>query len=331
METTPDRQPDMAISCTVPFCRSPNTPPSSPEEYKHSIPPQPSRLRLPKFLTRVQPTRSPSFLMRHQTQDGMHGNVQESASLETAAQADSTSPFRAVREMKEPFPLLLPASPAESQQGPLCRVFGDQVETSDVKALRSVPLSYSGLATSQSGQRPLKRSPSKPMILLPSPAFSEIKLNEATQSYFDCHQSQLSRPPTRDLRRASSSDENPSIASYYCQSPEQRVFLRDGFNVRDVSRKSSAPSMLERADGRRDRGITSAPSSFKLPKSCPTRDRTRTLSSEADWLSGTMSEKAMCEEWLDNIPPRRHQLIQHPMGQPEFQHEDNRHEIVSIM
>ena len=266
------------------------TPPHSPENAKpnHHNP----RFPLPKFLRRTQPTQSPNLLAQNvSSNDGPLSHT--FPRTHNAPPYPTSSPFRAVRRMKEPFPLVLPASPEPSNHL--------ASERSPRERLRKDLLSDQNRRASQPEQHPPFKA-SKPVALLPSPVFPELQIDQISGSYFTSLTSSDEQSSPDGPGQASSLYEEHGILSSYYGSSEPQTCSRTIENTNEASPTGTAPAVKQRHDARRDVGIVCAPSSFPQYQRCPRRDRPRSYSSEANWLAGNMSEKVMLEEWLSDLP-----------------------------
>jgi hypothetical protein len=284
------------------------TPPPSPENSKSS--PHHPRLLIAKFLWRTQPTRSPASLAPNgSTADGPPQLA--FAEAENAPSHPTCSPFRAVQHMKEPFPLVLPASPAPSDHS--------ANERSTPQRLRKAPLSYKNLRAVRQDQ-PIDSKSSKPIALLPSPVFSELQIDQISASYFTSHTlNNQQSSPDRPGQASSLYGEHDFVSSY-CDNHEAQSYFQ---NITDDANGASS-DVTQRHDARRDIGIVCAPSSFPQYQRRPRRDRSRSCSSEADWLAGNMSEKVMLEEWLYDL--RQSETPPHNQDEEDGGH----HQIVSV-
>jgi hypothetical protein len=288
------------------------TPPPSPEDAKpnHHHP----RFPLPKFLRRTQPTQSPNLLAQNvSSNDGPLSPT--FPRTHNAPSYPTSSPFWAVQHMKEPFPLVLPASPEPSDHSASGR--------SPRERLWKDLLSDQNRRASQPEQQPPFKA-SKPVALLPSPVFSELQIDQIPGSYFTSPTSSHEQSSPDGSGQASSLYEEHGILSSYYDSSEPQTCSRTIENANEASPTRIAPAVKQRHDARRDVGIVCAPSSFPQYQRCPRRDRPRSYSSEANWLAGNMSEKVMLEEWLSDLP--RSTV---PLNNQEDDRDDQ-HQIVSI-
>jgi hypothetical protein len=288
------------------------TPPPSPEDAKpnHHHP----RFPLPKFLRKTQPTRSPNFLAPNvSSNDGPLSPTFPRTG--NAPSYPARSPFRAVRHMTEPFPLVLPASPEPSDHSASGRSARERV--------RNDLLSNQNRRAFQSELPPPFKA-SKPVALLPSPVFPELQIDQISGSYFTSLTSNDEQSSPDGPGQASSLYEEHGILSSYYDSTEPQPCSRTIENTNEASSTRTAPAVKQRHSARRDVGIVCAPSSFPQYQRRPRRDRPRSYSSEADWLTGNMSEKVMLEEWLSDLP--------RSTIPPDYQEDDrdDQHQIVRI-
>ena len=289
------------------------TPPQSPEDAKpnHHHP----RFPLPKFLRRTQPTQLPNLLAQNvSSNDGPLSPT--FPRTHNAPSYSTSSPFRAVRHMKEPFPFVLPASPKPGDHSTSGR--------SPREKLRKDLLSDQNRRASQPEQRPPFKA-SKPVALLPSPVFPELQIDQISGSYFTSLTSSDEQSSPDGPGQASSLYEEHGILSSYYDSSELQTCSRTIEDTNKASPTRTAPAVKQRHDARRDVGIVCALSSFPQYQKCPRRDRPRSYSSEADWLAGNMSEKVMLEEWLSDLP--RSTI---PPNNQEEDDRDDQHQIARI-
>jgi hypothetical protein len=306
---------EVAFSHNMPFLEASishiglRTPPSSPEDAK------PNRFPLPKFLRRTQPTRSRNFLAQNVSSNDRPPSP-TFPRTHNAPSYPSSSPFRAIRHMREPFPLVLPASPEPSDHSASGR--------SPRERLRKDLLSNQSGHDFQSEQHPPSKA-SKPVALLPSPIFPELQIDHISGS---CFTSLISNDeqssPDRPGRASSLYGEHGILSSYYGNS-ESPTCSRTIEDTNKASPTRTAPAVKQLHDSRRDVGIVCALSSFPQYQKCPRHDRPRSYSSEADWLAGNMSEKVMLEEWLSDLP--RSTI---PPNNQEEDGRDDQHQVVRI-
>jgi hypothetical protein len=318
MDQLPVQPSEVPLSQDMPFLKVSishvglRTPPSSPEDAKSS--PHHPRFLLPKFLRRTRPNRSPTFLARN----GPSANGPARlifAGDDNAPSHPSCSPFRAVQHMKEPFPLVLPASPAPSDHS--------ANERSSPQRLRKAPLSYQNLRAVRQEQH-LEPETSKPIALLPSPVFSELQVDQISGSCFPSLTPNDQQSSLDATDQASLLYEGHAIFSSYYENDETQTCGRIIEDTNEASSTGTLPDVKQRHDTRRDVGIVCAPTSFLHYQGRPQRDRSRSCSSEADWLAGNMSEKIMLEEWLCDL----HQS-ETPAHNQEEEDGDN-HQIVGV-
>jgi hypothetical protein len=315
MDQLSSKPSEVAFSPNIPFLRASishidlRTPPPSPEAAK------PNRFPLPKFLRRTQPTRSRNFLAQNVSSNDRPLSP-TFPRTHNAPSYPTSSPFRAVRHMREPFPLVLPASPEPSDHSASGR--------SSRERLRNDLLSdHSGHAFQPEQHPPFKAS--KPAALLPSPIFPELQVDHISSSCFTSLTSNDEQSsPDRPGRASSLYGEHGILSSYY-DSSESQTHSRTIEDTNNASPTRTALAVKQRHDARRDVGIVCALSSFPQYQKCPRRDRPRSYSSEADWLAGNMSEKVMLEEWLSDLP--RSTV---PPNNQEEDGRDDQHQIVRI-
>ena len=268
----------------------PRTPPSSPEDSITAK--EGNRIQLPKFLRKTQPTRSSMFLTGNNPGDGPGRSSTQSATHEIVQSSLMYSPFRAVQHMREPFPLVLPLSPALSQES--------IKEDAGQRRLRAVPISYPDLRAISS-QHHLDIKKPKPIALLPSPVFSDMKIE------LEEYDSEEDGVVEADLDEQADSDQcspygGNSIFRSYCDEPQMLVVSPTESPAASDQKQSPAPVFQQNCGKKRDVGIVGAPEFHQTSQIWTKRSRARTLSSEADWLSGN-THKAILEEWLDGMPP----------------------------
>jgi hypothetical protein len=304
-----------AFSHNMPFLEtsishiSLRTPPTSPGDAK------PNRFPLTNFLRRTQPTRSRNFLAQNVSSNDKPLSP-TFPRTHNAPSYPTSSPFRAIRHMREPFPLVLPASPELSDHSASGR--------SPRERLRKDLLSdQSGRAFQPEQNPPFKAS--KPVALLPSPVFPELQIDQISGPCFTNFTSNGEQSlPDRPSQAPSLYEEHDILSSYY-DSSESQACSRTIGDTNEASPTRTAPAIKQRHDTRRDVGIVCALSSFPQYQKCPQRDRPRSYSSEADWLAGNMSEKVMLEEWLSDLPQSAI-----PPGNQEEDDSDDQHQIVRI-
>jgi hypothetical protein len=295
MDQLPVQPSEVAGSHNMPFLKMSisntglRTPPSSPENAKYS--PHQLRFLLPKFLRRTQTSRSPTFFAQSSsTPNGPPQLIFPGA--DNAPPHPTCSPFRTGQHLQEPFPLVLPVSPAPSDHS--------TNERSTPRRLRKAPLTYRNIRAVREEQH-FGSKISKPVALLPSPTFSEMQIDRISGSYLASHPSDDQQASPDRLDQASSLYEEHDIVSSYCQNHKTQIWNQNIKDARGASPTRLSSDLKKRHDTRRDVGIVCAPSSFPHYQRHPRRDRSRSFSSEADWLAGNMSEKIMLEEWLCDL------------------------------
>ena len=287
------------------------TPPPSPEDTKSNPRQHHSRFTLPKFLRRTQQARSPTLL----TQNGSSTEGSPLPGSDNAPSHPTCSPFRTVQHTKEPFPLLLPVSAASSS----CSA--DQRTTP--QRLRKVSLSYQNLRSPQSNQH-LDSKTLKPLALLPSPVLSELPTYQITRSYFTNGTSEDQQMLADGLGQAHSLYEDHGMFTSYCDEDKTQTCHQKAEHTRETLPVQIPRAVKNRRERRRDVGIVCAPSSFPQYQRRSQCDRSRSYSSEANWLAGTMSEKIMLEEWLSDL----HQSATADANQDDD--EDDLHQVVCV-
>ncbi len=318
MDQTGAQTLDIAPACAMPSLRKESsqgglqTPPSSPDEPKAGLEQSRYRVQLPSFLRRTHPNPSPTDFTHHRSRN-------EALEHLTGGKAQGTSktmphsPFRAVQHMKEPFPLVLPASLA-----PSTRSCG---EKSSAQRLGAVPLSYRDLRAVRSEHR-LEVKASTSIALLPSPVFSDLQIGHISDSYFTgCDSDKGPLPQTKDDGGASPY-ESHNILSAYCDDHQIRSSEPSSEAARDVQSDQIVPEIIGQPERRRDVGIVFAPLSFPRHLQYSQRDRSKTCSSEADWLAGNMSV------WLEGLPRADVQDVQRCASTIDGQDVIDEHQIV---
>lgn len=323
MSDTTAKSLDAISACEMPLCGRTGsigglrTPPPSPGKSRASPEHHQNRIQLPRFLRRNLEMQPPLFLgpqhPNEKTSESLTAQENEHSSLHPAS-----SPFRAVQHMREPFPLVLPASPAPSIQS---------AETPTPQALRAVPTSYQNLRAFQSNQGNVNSTPN-PLALLPSPVFSELQIGQISDSYFLSRDAQESRILGSELINERVPYEEHRIIAEYCDEVQTQSSKR---SFQDASEKPQPPvtESMHRPSRRRDVGMVCAPTSFPRWQRGPRRDRSRTCSSEADWLAGKMSENIMLEEWLETVEAPRPGELQQETSCAAYQEHNDGHQVVS--
>jgi hypothetical protein len=317
MDQLPVRLSEVAASHNMPFLKMSisniglRTPPSSPENAKYS--PRQLRFLLPKFLRRTQPSRSPTFFAQSSSTPNGPPPPLTSPVADNAPSHPTCSPFQTAQHVEEPFALVPPASPAPSDHS--------TNERPSPLRLRKAPLTYQNLRAVREDQH-FDSKISKPVALLPSPVFSEMQIDQISSSYLTSHPSTDQQLLPDGPDQTSSLCEELDIISSYCENQETQTYSQNIKDTRSASPTRQSSDVKQRHDTRRDVGIVCAPSSFPHYQRRPHRDRSRSFSSEADWLAGHMSEKIMLEEWLCDL----HQPETPIHSKDE---EDGHHQIVS--
>lgn len=304
-----------------------STPPLSPCE--HVRKPSSSRFKLPRCFRRNQPTQSPSPLSSRRLSDSS-SYLPDQEDFESCRGLHSpTSPFQRVQEMKQSFAPIHPASPPLYQYG---RGTKPQIPTpltssqSEIRKFRS----YAHLGL-----------PPKPVGLLPSPDFREKNpANNDNDSRFGY------RHPRGDGFSADvnwcpctwPSQEMCLISSYedkqFDQSSEEQGAPSNIEKPRALGKESGSPSSVHSYSPVRDEALSISSRTSQSSPKLKERSRSTTLSSEAEWLAGTMSYR---QSWLQDNPDeeslkasrRRCQCVQHPNRDFEMQSQDSTFQFVS--
>lgn len=254
----------------------PRTPPSSPG-FNDSPKEVEPRLHLSKFLQKCDKRPAKRFC-------GTNGATPPGS----CGKRGSRSPFRAVTEMKEPFPLMLPDSPAltdeeshDHKQQRLRRVSASHL---DLRSLARVQA-----ASTWNGDTPL----------LPSPMFKPDEDEPEADSYFAYPQlTSISPPRTGD----DAPYEVHGIISGYCKRERWSLLL-------DEVRQSKQASQLRHASSpwaQNHKPAPSGPQPTTLPS--PPGNRDRACSTESNWLASNTSH----EERYRRFKQRCCGVVQHP-------------------
>ena len=298
------------------------TPPPTPLEQSSFSTRQPSRFRLPKLLKRSQ-SPGPEVTRPKAVEDIRTVSVNTSDIPPLPRRVPS--PFRAVTHMKRPIPLLLPASPPNtprvsiSDPGkrpiairqhsadshiPTTRIVANIPEPESnmpQRSLRAIPRSVPNLRAPPS-LLPLQTQEMK-RTLLPSPfSHDNTMLVSPTESCFTCQSA-----TTRCLGIIPYED-NSIVSSYFDVSQPQNPLPA---SRPYPTKKQAEQSMLQDVPLRSH--DTSIPQTVRstVKLAGPPRRGSNALSSEGDWLSGTMQ---YCEQWLEGVEtdPRRCQIVENP-------------------
>ena len=258
------------------------TPPSSPDAPRLRATRQGPRLQLSRLLRRsklAKPSRSNS----------------------------STNPLDRpfVSMMKEPFPLLLPDSPVETDCSST-----STVSPIDPPELRRVSASYQDLRSIAARQSLSK--PSQPTTpLLPSPIIHD--LFEQNESYFQFHNPRL----TRTDGEYKSYEDLHILSCYYDNSrTESMLDIERELDDDNVSEGSLSPG-----DG--DNNSTASDDLPRTPNNRPARDTFD--SEESGWLANSTTPS----ERVRRFKARCYQVVQHPMNYRSEEKDEN--EIVSVV
>jgi len=268
------------------------TPPYSPDE-PFQQKELSSRFKLPKWCRRTQPTRSPTFLaLQRPSQDSMRGEARET--VRSIRPQDITSAPRrprAVRQMTEPFPLVLPASPPLSQ-------LDSGYESVTTKRLHPPPLNLRTLRTSRSEQHLQSRIPAHP-ALLPSPVFSNSDVPRITRdSFFPFRNPRLGATTLPEPEPEATPQDGPTpedIISSYLDEQDEQDSLKGDFTqetiVDDI--KMTEIHVIEPFSPCSMMPLEMPKLTGKLKK----RPRPDTPSS-GEWLNGKLK---YCEQWVAGV------------------------------
>uniref|UniRef100_A0A093VBJ9 Unconventional myosin heavy chain 6 n=1 Tax=Talaromyces marneffei PM1 TaxID=1077442 RepID=A0A093VBJ9_TALMA len=223
----------------------------------------------------------------------------------------TVSPFRSVRQMKEPFQLKLPHSPSFENNLVVSSSFSTRElkeNKSQPRSLRS-PIGLPPLRTCRSDQN-LVAGALETFGLLPSPTLSEprltSKLNTARRDFLVQKEKPLPVPkclcylPTQKCEFCLAKVEREvispvdTITATFCQAeiPEEvpTQTLAPSFSSQEMRNPTSTPQLQQLNE------IKSPPiSSTKNHK----RSRTTTVSSAASWVPENLT---YCEDWLQKVP-----------------------------
>lgn len=298
MEAVLDSQADMAsffTSVRKAHCMNVQTPPSSPESNSSSKSSRP-RLHLSKFLQR-RDKRSP--------RRSRGTNVTTSSG--SCGERASKSPFRAVTEMKEPFPLMLPDSPALTDEGS---------HADERQRLRRISASHADLRALARIQAPSVSNGNTP--LLPSPMFKPDGDRPEADSYFAYPKRRDTPPPEID-EAEDAPYEVHRIISGYCKRERWSLLL-------DEVRQSKQASQLRHASSpwAQSEEISASPTSDPVTPQSQLKKRSRTYSTESDWLASNTSH----EERYRRFKQRCCGMVQHPARRSAPARADGEDEIV---
>ncbi|EED13870.1 hypothetical protein TSTA_101100 [Talaromyces stipitatus ATCC 10500] len=226
----------------------------------------------------------------------------------------TVSPFRSVRQMKEPFQLKLPRSPSFENN-----LMSSSLPNREVKEKKSQPR---GLQ-SPIGLRPLRTCRSDQNLvagaletfgLLPSPTLSESRLTSelnTTRRDFTFQKDKPLPVPKRSCHmttqrckvclvdscqvtdcEAAPPADAASGTFYQSEIPEEapKQMLAPSFSSQEVRNPTSTPQMQQLTEIK-----SPATSSAKNHK----RSRTTTVSSAASWVPENLT---YCEDWLQRVP-----------------------------
>lgn len=252
------------------------TPPSSPEAPRPRVTRHNPRLQLSRILRRPKMAKA----------------------RELPPQVDPRDqPF--VSPEKEPFPLLLPESPVETDASSTCTV-----SPIDLPELRRVSASYHDLRSLAADQSLLK--PSQPATpLLPSPITHD--LFEQGDAYFQFHNPRL---PRSDGEYKSYEDLH-ILSCYYDDSrTESMNEIERALNDDNVSEASLSPGHAD----------DTSTASEDLPQTPKDREpRATCCSAESDWLANERTPS----ERMRRFKARCYQVVQHPRNESDERKDEN--------
>lgn len=200
------------------------------------------------------------------------------------------SPFRSVRQMKEPFPLKLPISPSSES---LSSNMGPSREANSHKGqprTLSSPIEFNQKRSCHSSQD-LAAGALETFGLLPSPSFSEpcTRPEPGHSEKPQCEEVlEQSNTPNEDLGVPLTS---PRLGHTEQGRPQLES---ETAKAHDIERMSSAPE--------NQMSPHMNPSEMQSPRfqiENKTRDRTGTTSSAASWAPSNLRK---CESWLQGVP-----------------------------
>ena len=245
------------------------TPPSSPDAVRRALPR--SKLQISKFLRRPKIVKKDTALTSHRVESTV---------------------TRSVNDRMDPFPLLLPASPLDSENSSTLTV-----SPVPQPELRRMSTSYD-LRSIAARHSVFKATPvSTP--LLPSPI--DQGTSEADQSYFRFHNPRALPPCEEDY---TSYEDLHILSCYYDGSkPGSMDEIEKALEEDDCLSQGSL--MSEDVDGDSDSTETEVPRTPPEQINCSTA-----CSSEGNWLASDQSH----EERLRRFKARCYQVVQHPMS-----------------
>jgi hypothetical protein len=256
------------------------TPPSSPDAPRQRVTRHIPRLQLSKLLRRPKLTKSSSSSQPHHPVD---------------------RPY--VSTMKEPFLLLLPDSPKDTDCSSL-----PTVAPVDPRELRRVAVSYHDLRSIAAQQSTSRPSPAA--TLLPSPINHE--LFEQDESYLPFRNPRL----TKTDGEYKSYEDLHILSCYYDDSKAA--------SMQEIERQLEDDNVSEASLSPDNEGNDST-ASEDLPRTPDDRPVRATFgSNESDWLANTTTQT----ERLRRFKARYYQVVQHPMDHVKDKKDEN--EIVSI-
>lgn len=275
-----------------------HTPPSSPESNgfpsKHTRP----RLHLSKFLPRDDKRST----RRSRCTNG-------AAPPRSCGKRASKSPFRAVTEMKEPFPLMLPGSPALTDESS---------HDDERQRLRRVSASHLDLRALARVQAPSPSNGNTP--LLPSPMFKPDEDKPEAGPYF-AYPKRRDTPPPEIEEGDDAPYEVHRIISGYCKRERWSLLLDEVRQSKQASQLRHASSPWAQPE--------ETPSSIPQPITPPSqiRKRDRTCSAESDWLASNTSH----EERYRRFKQRCCGMVQHPARRSAPARTEGEDEIVNLV
>lgn len=214
---------------------------------------------------------------------------------EAIERAVCISPFRSVRQMKEPFQLKLPVSPSHeghrSSMGLARQSSGNKGQPRTL----SSPIEFKPKRPCVSSQD-LSSSTLKTIGLLPSPSFSEpCKRPEPGYSGMSqCDEIKQSNPLNEEFGVALTSSPPRHAEQDRPQLESESVKAHDMERMASTAESQFPPHM---------NSFEVQSSSFPIEHK--TRDRTGTTSSAASWAPSNLKK---CESWLQGVPTETSEL-----------------------
>lgn len=251
-----------------------------------------------------------SFLSTGMTRSESHEQLPAPSRRTLERVPVTVSPFRSVRQMKEPFQLKLPHSPSFENNLVISNSISNREVKEDKPQPRSLqsPIGLPPLRSCRSDQN-LVAGALETFGLLPSPTLSESRLtSKLNTARRDFHFKEKPLPVPKCLCNMatqkcefcltqSDSEETPvvdAVAGIFSQTeiPEEvpTQTLAPSFSSQEMRNPNSTPQMQQLNE------IKSPPtSSAKNHK----RSRTTTVSSAASWVPENLT---YCEDWLQRVP-----------------------------